>query len=65
MGQRLPSQSNHQAADQPASQLDSQAGLSMESQTPKKLLIAASGTGGHLFPAIAVAQQLSQHSSTQ
>ncbi|MEO1622803.1 MAG: glycosyltransferase, partial [Cyanobacteria bacterium J06632_3] len=37
----------------------------MESQTPKKLLIAASGTGGHLFPAIAVAQQLSQHSSTQ
>ena len=28
-----------------------------------KLLIAASGTGGHLFPAIATAQQLIQHSS--
>ncbi|MEL6160148.1 MAG: undecaprenyldiphospho-muramoylpentapeptide beta-N-acetylglucosaminyltransferase [Cyanobacteria bacterium J06627_32] len=28
-----------------------------------KLLIAASGTGGHLFPAIATAQQLTQQSS--
>lgn len=27
-------------------------------QPPFKLLIAASGTGGHVFPAIAVAQQL-------
>ncbi|MBE9178770.1 undecaprenyldiphospho-muramoylpentapeptide beta-N-acetylglucosaminyltransferase [Oculatella sp. LEGE 06141] len=29
--------------------------------TPKKLLIAASGTGGHLFPAIATAEQLSDY----
>lgn len=28
---------------------------------PTKLLIAASGTGGHLFPAIATAQQISAH----
>ena len=28
-------------------------------QAPKRLLIAASGTGGHLFPAIALAEQLS------
>ena len=27
-------------------------------QAPKRLLIAASGTGGHLFPAIALAEQL-------
>ena len=26
--------------------------------SPTRLLIAASGTGGHLFPAIALAQQL-------
>ncbi len=30
-------------------------------ETTKKLLIAASGTGGHLFPAIALAQQLSEY----
>ncbi|WP_008313652.1 undecaprenyldiphospho-muramoylpentapeptide beta-N-acetylglucosaminyltransferase [Leptolyngbya sp. PCC 6406] len=30
-------------------------------ETPVKLLIAASGTGGHLFPAIATAEQLSDY----
>jgi UDP-N-acetylglucosamine--N-acetylmuramyl-(pentapeptide) pyrophosphoryl-undecaprenol N-acetylglucosamine transferase len=29
--------------------------------SPKKLLVAASGTGGHLFPAIATAEQLSDY----
>ncbi len=31
------------------------------SETSKKLLIAASGTGGHLFPAIATAEQLPEY----
>ncbi|MGD1861199.1 MAG: undecaprenyldiphospho-muramoylpentapeptide beta-N-acetylglucosaminyltransferase [Leptolyngbyaceae cyanobacterium] len=31
------------------------------SETPKKLLVAASGTGGHLFPAIATAEHLSKY----
>lgn len=33
-----------------------------QSTSPAKLLIAASGTGGHLFPAIALAQQLPDYS---
>lgn len=32
------------------------------SETPKKLLVAASGTGGHLFPAIATAEHLADYS---
>lgn len=31
------------------------------SETSKKILVAASGTGGHLFPAIATAEQLSEY----
>ena len=37
------------------------ADTSNSTQTPKRLLVAASGTGGHLFPAIATARQLSDY----
>ena len=53
MGERLSALS-----EQPAIQAGSQ---STGTKTGPKLLIAASGTGGHLFPAIATAQQLSDY----
>ena len=37
------------------------ADTSNSTETPKRLLVAASGTGGHLFPAIATARQLSDY----
>ena len=41
-----------------AERLPSSSVSPLESATKAKLLVAASGTGGHLFPAIATAQQL-------
>lgn len=38
--------------------------VSESSAPPLKLLVAASGTGGHLFPALAIADELSQHHYT-
>ncbi|MEO0886177.1 MAG: UDP-N-acetylglucosamine--N-acetylmuramyl-(pentapeptide) pyrophosphoryl-undecaprenol N-acetylglucosamine transferase, partial [Cyanobacteria bacterium J06648_10] len=53
MGERLSALSEQSAQPSGAQ--------SAEPQTGSKLLIAASGTGGHLFPAIATAQQLSDY----
>ena len=46
-----------QPVSQPVSQPVGQP-VSQATRVPVKLLVAASGTGGHLFPAIATAQQL-------
>lgn len=68
MGERLPAQSIDPSAGQPANQTINPSAYpstnSTDQPAAKKLLVAASGTGGHLFPAIAVAQQLTQQSAT-
>ncbi|MEL6855162.1 MAG: undecaprenyldiphospho-muramoylpentapeptide beta-N-acetylglucosaminyltransferase [Cyanobacteria bacterium J06607_13] len=72
MGEGLSAQSvspdsvSAEAEGQQTGQSVSRQSAAQASAQPKpsaKLLIAASGTGGHLFPAIATAQQLTQQSN--
>ncbi len=35
-----------------------------ESATNKKILIMAGGTGGHIFPALAIVNELKKHQTT-